>query len=283
MARELVRVISKLLNGREHEAEIIIIRAYEALEQKKISRSELYFGALEITPEVEKLSLKWVTRRASGEPLQYIIGKEQFLEHDYYVERGVLIPRQETELLVTIAIEKLRPKNPQIGVEIGIGSGIISIELLCAFSKLSMVASDVSERALSVAKKNASSILGADYSARFSLIKANNGEVFTNFPKADFLISNPPYMDRNDEIAYDVLKHEPREALFSFNDDPLYFYKEIAAKASHFLKNEGLVFLEISEKRAREVRELFENNDWNIELIKDLTGRDRIAVASAQS
>ncbi len=267
------------------EAEFIVSCAVERVKNVSLGRIDLYSSLnLEIDEKIEGLIKKWSQARVSGETLQYLTGKQKFLDHEYWVGSGVLVPRPETEILVQTAIHYFEGRSilPTYGFEVGVGSGVISIELLKHFKNLKIVASEVSLNAIKYAEKNKDTILNDPH--RLSIVHVSDPtDVLSSFSGiADFLISNPPYLSHDDEIAQDVMRNEPHEALFPKNLDPLYFYKEISTKAHILLKTQGVVFLELSECRSQVVAELFKKNGWVVILRKDLSGRDRILIAQKE-
>jgi release factor glutamine methyltransferase len=211
------------------------------------------------------------------------------LDHIYQVGPEVLVPRPETELLCVTAIQALKKNSCplQLGLEIGVGSGILSIELLDRFPHLSMVASELNACAMERAHSNAIRILGPDIarSGRFSLVQAKTShEVLEPLQrilfnrKADFLISNPPYLMEGDFIEAGVLNYEPRAALFAPPEDSLFFYRRIEEHADRVLKQNGMLFLEISNERAHSIERLFDAKKWEITVYPDLNGLERILV-----
>ncbi|MEK6580705.1 MAG: hypothetical protein AABZ55_15885, partial [Bdellovibrionota bacterium] len=150
------------------------------------------------------------------------------------------------------------------------------------FPKLKIVASEVEPQAIRIAMKNAFLVLGAESMKRLKVIQSDSQtEVLGVFAQkaADFIISNPPYLDSSDPIDPDVLLYEPRAALFAASPDSLYFYREFASHASQWLKPGGYLFLEVPHQRAQLISELFDKKIWKIRLAQDLTGRDRVLVA----
>lgn len=275
-----------------HEAELILLSVYRQITSKNLSRLDLLIRVQDLIPsltiEVEALCLAEL--RASGFPLQYLLGTQTFLDHEYQVGPGVLIPRPETEGLLLEAVNemKIALSVPSLGFEVGLGSGILSIELLATFAGLKMVASEISPVAQGYAHKNAKQILGNQYSERLSIIQVTDpAEVLEPFSStgllADFLISNPPYLDEEDclaEVEKQVLAHEPREALFPRKSEGvLHFYEEIASKAQHYLKPRGKVFLEIPHERSEAIADLFVLPKWKTRRVQDLSQRDRILCA----
>jgi release factor glutamine methyltransferase len=282
IAREILATNHGLVTQSRVESELIVCGAHRLATGENLSRSDLYFRMNDRIPETsgEKV-IVFSLKRAEGKPLQYILGFTTFLNHEYQVSPDVLIPRPETEILVSEAIKLL--KKPLLGLEVGLGSGIISIELLSAITDLKMVATEISSGAAHIARTNVDTILtGAQ---RLTILKPDSGlDVMKPFIEekirdADFLISNPPYLDRTQkEFDPDVLENEPKNALFPEGSDPLYFYKEIARNAPQVLKKGAYVFLEIASERADATRAIFNVDQWETSLAQDLNQRDRILV-----
>ena len=265
------------------EAEQMLTAAHKVVSGVKLSRVELYSSERECDRRIREVAGEYARARIAGKPLAYVLGVQEFLGHEYMISEGVLIPRQETELLVSVAAEELSTSSPLNGLEIGIGSGIISIELLSRLPGLKMLATEVSPAAAELAARNAESLLGARWADRLTV--RVHSELFSVWPQSDssgnmwdFVISNPPYLAATDDIAAEVIAHEPRLALFPQNMDPLHFYREIARSAYSSLRPHGLVFLELAHNRANETVKLFDINRWSCRLVDDLTGRKRILV-----
>lgn len=256
------------------ESEQLLEAAYLRATGKTIARAEIFIRSQDEYPAPEFLE-RMAERRASGELLQHITGYQRFLNHDYEVGPEVLIPRPETEALVALAMQELR--DPSIGIEIGLGSGAISIELLARFSPLKMIATELTDVAAARARANAERILGS--SSRLEIRMARADQVLEPLAgiRADFLISNPPYLAAKSEVDDEVLQHEPHTALFAPASDPLFFYRKLAEATV------SRVFLELPHERAEEIRELFGKKSWSTELHKDLTGRDRILACRSPS
>jgi release factor glutamine methyltransferase len=283
------------------ESEIIVMGAHRAATGELLKRSELQMRVADRIPEASaERVLLFSHQRAEGKLLQHLLGYCYFLNHEYRVSPAVLVPRPETEVLVSEVLKILRPLKPSLGFEIGLGSGIISVELLSELSDLKMVSSEISEGAREIASFNASHILKLDV-ARLEIVMSESplevlepilrkqaGEQASELGrrKADFIISNPPYLDpaRTEEFDAEVLQHEPHDALFPKADssgkvDLLHFYRKIAADAEKVLKTGGHVFLEIASERAQATRELFSEDRWSLAMIHDLTGKDRVLIA----
>lgn len=283
------------------ESELLVMRAFQLRGGTALSRFEfLSMGNVTFPEDATVLLLSWLEQRARGYPLQYLTGVQVFLDHEYEVVPGVLIPRPETELLVVEAIQELSklPFEPQIGIEIGVGTGAISIELLSRFPQLKIYSSEVMAAASECAKRNAERILKGEGTEknRFKVLKAQTREeIWEPFDRefsqsalssasrvkgqVDFLITNPPYLsasDCSDFIEAQVLNFEPHEALFSPGKDSLFFYREIAKSAHLYLRSQGFLFAEIPHNRSDEIVKLFSNLEWKIEVLRDLTQRERI-------
>ncbi len=152
---------------------------------------------------------KWVERRAKNEPLEYITNRVSFFSEEFYIEKGALIPRPETELLIDEVIKKISDKNSDITfAEVGVGSGIISIMLAKAFVNAKFIAVDISEAAIDIARINIE---------KFGLskrIELRHGSLLNPINEhIDYLVSNPPYI-ANDAILESNLSYEPQNALF---------------------------------------------------------------------
>lgn len=268
------------------EAEALVLGAFRK-EGLKLSRFDLYSRGNDPAPvEVIQQVRAWTLRRKEGIPLQHLTQTQGFLDHEYEVSSAVLIPRPETEVLATLAMEELSrlhgSEGPKLGWEVGLGSGILSIEFLSRFSSLRMLASEVSPEAQKVALRNARSIL-EDPSRLEVLLPENTQSVLSVFPSAptpEFIISNPPYLKEfSDELTDEVAKHEPALALFAPQDDLLYFYRRIAEDALPLQGGVFRLFLELPHERAEKIAALFKTSGWQLQLHTDLHGRSRVLVA----
>ena len=210
-------------------------------------------------------------------PIQYITGEAWFYGLRFEVNENTLIPRPETEELVEWIIEsqKSKVKSQKLEIlDIGTGSGCIPISLKSNLSQANVLAIDVSEQALEVAKRNAVS-----NKVEVNFIQTNILEVEDLSQHFDIIVSNPPYV-RNlekQEIKKNVLDYEPHLALFVEDTDALLFYRKIAQLALKNLSPNGLLFFEINQYLGKETVELLENLGFkNIELKKDIYGNDRM-------
>lgn len=221
-----------------------------------------------------KQANKDIKKLAKGVSPQYILGYAWFLGYKIMVQRGVLIPRFETEELVTWALESL--KNGDTVLDLGTGSGCITVALLKEAEKkgikdISMYASDVTDNALRISEENF-----LNYNLDVTTRKAN---VLIGLGKFDLIISNPPYIKTGEknEMDKNVLQNEPEEALFG-GKDGLDFYRRFAKQVRAHLNSHGEFFLEFGFSEEDQLRELFaeELPDFDIEFRKDMAGKPRM-------
>lgn len=233
----------------------------------------LTFGDTQIEKEEENAFYKMCERRALGEPSAYIIGEKEFMSLNFKVNPSVLIPRPETELLVEHIIEKYSGKSISI-LDLCTGSGAIAVSLAHFLPNAKILATDISDDALCVAKANAEinkvqnrvSFVKAD-----ALLKTDFGQRF------DLLVSNPPYIESAviPTLDKDVKDFEPREALDG-GDDGLIFYKNIVDNIDINLRRSGELCFEIGFNQADSVCDIMKSKFESIKVIKDLAGLDRI-------
>jgi release factor glutamine methyltransferase len=217
---------------------------------------------------------KIIERLKAYEPIQYILGETEFCGLTLKVNPSVLIPRPETEELVHWITETELPEET-ILLDIGTGSGCIALALKKLIPQAKVLALDVSEDALTTARENAETNgLNVEY-FRADILSRENFKWIT----CDVIVSNPPYV-RESEMKHmfpNVLKYEPRQALFVPDADPLLFYRRIAAFAQKHLHEEGWLFFEINEVLGNEILYLLESKAFrNIEMKKDLFGKNRM-------
>ena len=208
-------------------------------------------------------------------PLSHLVGFEYFYDRKYKVTKDVLSPRMETEELIYKVIEyvKASNKNKFKILDLCTGSGIIAITLKKELEQVSVdiIASDISEEALEVAKENSQS-----HDATIKFIKS---DIFNNIDdKFDIIVSNPPYIDRKDEVTMqdNVLNYDPHLALFA-EEEGMYFYRKIIEQANDYLNENGVIFFEIGYDQKDKIIKLADMNGYSAEVYKDINGRDRIA------
>lgn len=217
-----------------------------------------------------------IGQRASGKPLQYIIGKNEFMSLPFVVTPDVLIPRPETELLVEQVIkfsEGFNEKAINI-LDIGTGSGCIAICLAFYIKNALVTALDVSENALGVARQNA---LNLGVSDRMTFVESNLFNNLYEYNKFDVIASNPPYIPSSDIelLQAEVKEHEPHTALDG-GEDGLFFYRAIIKQSTAYLKPNGFLILEVGIGQAAPVTSMMNANFSNINVFKDLSGIDRV-------
>ena len=208
-------------------------------------------------------------------PLSHLVGFEYFYDRKYKVTKDVLSPRMETEELIYKVIEyvKASNKNKFKILDLCTGSGIIAITLKKELDQVSVdvIASDISEEAIEVAKENAQS-----HNATIKFIKS---DIFNHInDRFDIIVSNPPYIDRKDEVTMkdNVLKYDPHLALFA-EEEGMYFYRKIIEQAKDYLNENGVMFFEIGYDQKDKIIKLADMNGYSAEVYKDINGRDRMA------
>lgn len=244
------------------------------LEDKyNVDRSDLLFDK-EVTLDGDLLEVD-LERLLANEPVQYVTGFAHFYGRKFYVEKGALIPRPETEELVDLIVTESAGKQPSV-LDIGSGSGCIAISLE---QELKGVTNgiDVSDDALKISKLNAEQ-LGS--SANFA--KCDVLQEVPDFKDLDILVSNPPYIPNREKelMRKNVLDFEPREALFVHDSDPLIFYKQLAELGLQLLKTGGKLYFEIHENFGDEVKSMVQNFGYQEVLIHlDMQGKNRMLSA----
>jgi len=221
--------------------------------------------------------LKATEELLNDKPIQYIIGECEFDKIKLKLNNNVLIPRPETEEMISL-INGMQIKFDKI-IDIGTGSGCIAISLKKRFPYSDVTATDFSTPAISLAKENA--ILNK-VDIDFILHDILDGSDFLkdNF---DLIVSNPPYVKEEEKqtMKRNVLDYEPHNAIFVKNDKPLVFYKAIASFAGKSLNTGGIIVLEINENLAQETKKVFDEYGFkNAEIIKDLFKKDRFLIVS---
>jgi release factor glutamine methyltransferase len=215
--------------------------------------------------------LSVLEKKAKGEPIAHITGEQEFLGHIFIVDKNVLIPRPETEGLVEETLRLLKGKAPNRILDLCTGSGCIACSLSLLYRNAEVVGSDVSQKSLNTAIKNAENLNVAE---RIKFIKSN---LFSKLEgKFDLIISNPPYIPTADisKLQKEVLQ-EPRKALDGGKDGILYI-KKIINSAPEFLNSEGMIAMEIGYQQSEAVSKLFKKELWQEVVVKkDIFGVDR--------
>ncbi|OGP72016.1 MAG: protein-(glutamine-N5) methyltransferase, release factor-specific [Deltaproteobacteria bacterium RBG_16_50_11] len=282
---EILNRTTKYLKDRQVEsprlnAELLLAHSLN------FTREGLYTHLQDSFKEEEKKKFeRLVERRISGEPLQYLLGHQEFWSIDLKVDPRVLIPRPETELLVEQSLLLLKEPCVQDGLsvlEIGTGSGAISVALAKEREDLLIVATDVSREALLLARENA---LLADVVSRIQFIQ---GDLFAPFRLSkkkepfDLILSNPPYVNRSDirGLAREVKDFEPILALDG-GEDGFAFYRKILPQAASYLRKGGWLLLEAGQGQGEKVSEMImsEGHFQRPELVQDFSGIERVVKA----
>jgi release factor glutamine methyltransferase len=271
--QQFINEQSKLIRslGKEERALKLLLMANSGLDA-----TDLYRHYCEEMPD--DIRLKTLNDLCSylyaNRPVQYIIGHTFFYGLKILVDESVLIPRPETELLVETVLAQIPTNEALKIIDVGTGSGAIALAVKTNLPAAHVVAIDISEAALRLARENA-----AIHQCDISFIRSNLFENVSD--RYDVLISNPPYIDRDDEVESIVQENEPALALFAPKRG-LFFYEEIFKNVPRVLKSSHLLALEIPEDRDEELKQLTEKYlpESNYEIIKDWNGKSRILMIS---
>ena len=250
---------------------------------KVIEKDRLYI-MLNLEEDIDESKVEiiktMIGKRKSSYPLQYILGEREFWGMDFKVSEGVLIPRQDTEILIEETLKKLKDnkhKSNLKGFEIGVGSGIISITLLKEIETLTMIGVDINDKAIELTKANA---LKHEVNDRLCILNSNLFEKINKENQFDFIISNPPYIETKviDSLQEDLKQHEPKLALDG-GEDGLDFYRAIIEQSKSYISPEGFIAFEIGYNQAEAVKKIFVENGYpNVTIAKDLAGFDRVVI-----
>lgn len=216
-----------------------------------------------------------VERLMRSEPVQYITEQADFYGYKFKVNKHVLIPRPETEELVHWILEDLKHHKKQVDIlDIGVGSGCIPITIGKKYKFARLCGIDYNLDTLNVARINSKN-LGVPMN--FYNLDVLDRSLWSALGRFDIIVSNPPYIDEKDRqiMADNVLLYEPEKALFAGNDK-FVFYKSIEELAAQSINPRGKIYMEIHEDYAAEVIDIFRKEDRQIELRKDLQGKDRM-------
>ena len=274
LLREMIR---RLADNGVYEPEVSAKRILTHI--TGMERAEMYADdrTLIYEPEINAAKAA-IERRISGEPVAYIVGGCEFYNIKLKIDRRVLVPRPETEVLLDEVISRLREqKGKLIAADIGTGSGNIAISIAFNIPGLRIIATDIDAFVLELAMENAEMNGVADR------IEFREGDLFAplgnEYSKFDAIISNPPYVSEQERniLPVEVRKYEPARALFA-GADGLSVIKKIVSQAPRYLKAGGLLALEIGYQQGSAVRDLMTRDFREVELLKDLAGTDRVIV-----
>ena len=230
----------------------------------------------EVLEEVCKEYMKRIARRANHIPLQHIIGYTEFWKYRFFVNEYVLIPRQDTEILVEEALKRINSNSTVLDMCTGSGCILISLALETHFLK--GIGVDISKEALAIADRNCVSLKAENIEFLESDLFDGLQGIFDN--RFDVIVSNPPYIRTSviEELDEEVRVHDPMMALDG-HEDGLYFYEAITAQSVDYVKAGGWLIYEIGYDQAEDVRNILIRCGFgNIQIVKDLAGLDRVAI-----
>lgn len=239
-----------------------------------INRSKLFTVRKEsISRQQYQQYQDYLNRRILREPIGYILENTEFMGLTFKVNPNVLIPRQETELMVEKANDFIKERNLKTVLDLCTGSGAIAVSV-AYYNNVSVIASDISKKALQTAKDNAvaNNVLNK--------IEFMESDMFDNIisKKFDIIISNPPYVTTDEYVGLEKeLFFEPKNAFVAGNDG-LAFYKIIAQKAKQYLNSNGILLLELNSNISLKIADLFKDN-FSVSIVKDYSDLDRILIA----
>ncbi|MEA3451302.1 MAG: peptide chain release factor N(5)-glutamine methyltransferase [Bacteroidota bacterium] len=213
-------------------------------------------------------------------PIQYIVGNTEFFGSIFFVNKNVLIPRPETEELVELFLKNENLTSNHKIIDIGTGSGCISVSI-AKNSKIQVFATDISNEALNVAKKNAANNSANVNFSIHDILKNDIFQIEKELFIFDFIISNPPYVRKMEAqmMQKNVLNNEPHLALFVEDDNPLIYYKAIANFAKKSLKKGGKIYLEVNEYIADSTAEIFKTQIFcDVKIKNDIFDKKRFIV-----
>lgn len=240
----------------------------------------LVHGDMPVEDDKAERYMELISKRAAREPLAYILGEQEFMGLDFTVSEDVLIPNQDTEVLVE---EALRYVSEGMRIlDLCTGSGCIALSILNYSNGTTAVATDISEKALEIAGKNAERLgLQDRYTAHHAdLYELKDASGDAKLGKFDIIVSNPPYIPTKviDTLEPEVRVHEPFIALDG-KEDGLFFYRKIVENVDKYLLSNGWLLMEIGYDQGESVKALMENKGFKeVEIVKDLGGNDRVVL-----
>lgn len=279
--KDLIRMGIKKLDRRKYSnppLECVLLLAYLL----DVDKTYIYIHNNEEVPSsVEDKYFSLIDERRKGYPIQYILKEKEFMGISFYIEEGVLIPRPDTEILVQYVLdyidEKYKERDIKI-VELGTGSGCISLSIAYYKKNVFVYSVDIDKKANAVAEEN---------SKRLKLpgrVKILEGDLFQGIKNmglknsVDIIVSNPPYIPEDEIFGLqdEIKKYEPLWALDG-GEDGLDYYRRIIPQSKEYLKNRGILVFEMGFDQGRKIKELMEKENFrNINILKDLQGLDRV-------
>lgn len=241
-------------------------------------RLDLYLKFDRPIAEPERLRYRdFISRRGKLEPLQYILGYVEFYGLRFYVDPSVLIPRQETEILVEKIIEENKDRTAFRILDIGTGTGNIPISLKKNIPSIEALTLDISAKAIEMAQKNIK-FHELDEHVEVRQFDILNGQFIEELGKFDLIVSNPPYVDEEqyNSLQKEITEHEPKEAVSDFGDG-YSFYKRISELSSQLLNPGGKIYFEVGIGQADKVKDILADNGMSfITSHKDYLDIDRV-------
>jgi release factor glutamine methyltransferase len=275
------KILGQITVYPDHEAREIVFWLIEFyLGLKKV---DVLMNKKAHTLQEEEFWDKIIFRINNHEPIQYIIGETDFYGRKFLVNSSVLIPRPETEELIDLVLNSLKKHENLSILDIGTGSGCIAITLAKELKNSKVTAYDISEKALETAQKNAELNKIEVHFEKMNILEESNNQQQTDNKKYDIIVSNPPYVTKNEahQMRQNVLDFEPHLALFVEDDNALIFYEAITRFAMQHLKKYGFIVVEINEALGSEIAEVFYKNGFtNTEIVKDIFQKERFVKAS---
>lgn len=266
-------------HGRDENAGEILLCHYMGVNRASLLASLRDELSLEVWSEFEAA----VHLHGAGEPIQYIMGYEEFYGRRFLVNKEVLIPRPETEELIYYAlqrVEKLFGEQKLCLVDIGTGSGAIAVTMKLERPSCNVIATDIAKESLLVAEKNAAE-LGADV----QFVEGDLLSPFIGEQRFDVILSNPPYIPNGDieSMSVVVTEHEPHRALFA-GDDGLDLYRRMMEQLPLVMKERALIGFEIGAGQSEAVSQLLKNTfpSAQVEVVYDINGKDRMVFAEIE-
>ncbi len=269
--------VSRSLLGVYPEREAAAVARMVAEECFGISLTAAYSGTARRLDAAEKELLENIVQRLrKGEPVQYVLERADFMGYSFHVEPGVLIPRPETEKLVSCVLEDIKDGSNLEIIDAGTGSGVIAVSLKRALPEAHVFAFDISRKALRVARRNASE-------QSLDVIFFETDMLSATLPEGPFdaIVSNPPYVRKCEQstMTMQVKAYEPGVALFVTDDYPLVFYQALGGWARKSLKPGGALYVEINAALSSDTSELFKGAGFDeVTVHKDQFDKDRVIV-----